>query len=198
YADVDGAGIQGSARFALSDRFALTPSLGMFHLSGDHSYVDDTVGKVNQDMDYDFVTGGLRAEVQHRIERVNFIAFAGATFHYGKSDDTVTYADSDDRDVTESTDEGLGWEAGVQAAIQTGPFMTTLFYKYDYMRVDTENEDAQDNSVQTDEEQEFTFKSSTLGIDLLFNNGISLSGLYTMPDQSQSEDITMIKLGFSF
>lgn len=202
YENVYGGGVQGAKRFALSDTFALMPSLGVYHLSGDHSYSDATAGKVKLDMDYTFASGGLRAEVQKKLEPVNFIVFGGGLFHYGESKDTTT-STSFGLENTKSTDKGLGWEAGIQAAIKTGSIMTTLFYKYDVMRVDTENEDDPNNQTITEANQKFTFKSSTLGIDLLFPNGISLSALYGMLDQPQGEDgqdvdITIIKLGYSF
>ncbi|MGE4519656.1 MAG: hypothetical protein AB7E04_09130 [Desulfobacteraceae bacterium] len=190
YEDVYGGGVQGSKRFALSDRFAITPSLGAFHLTGDQTYTDKIAGKVDMDMDYTFASGGLRGEIQQKMGPVNFILFGGGLFHYGKSDSDLKTANSSGNDSIESTDKGTGWEAGLQAAVKTGPFTTTLFYKYDQLRVDTENDDEPD--------QEFTFKSSTIGIDLLFNNGISLSGLYSVPDDSNEDEITMLKLGFSF
>ena len=198
YDEVYGGGIQGSKRFALSNRFALTPSLGAFHLTGDQTYTDEIAGKIDMEMDYTFVSGGLRAEIQQKFEPVNFIFFGGGLLHYGKSDSDITSEKFNENDSTESTDKGIGWEAGLQAAIKTGPFTTTIFYKYEELRVDTENDDSPDNQIESVEEQEFTFKSSTIGIDLLFNNGISLSGLYSIPDDSNKEKVTMIKLGFSF
>ena len=202
YENVYGGGVQGAKRFALSDTFALMPSLGVYHLSGDHSYSDAIAGKVKLDMDYTFASGGLRAEVQKKLEPVNFIFFGGGLFHYGESKDTTT-SSTYDTSKTDMTDTGIGWEAGVQAAIKTGSVMTTLFYKYDEMRVDSDTENDPNNEVVADKNQKFTFKNSTFGIDLLFPNGISLSALYGMLDQPQGEDgqdidITIIKLGYSF
>jgi hypothetical protein len=201
YENVYGGGVQGAKRFALSDTFALMPSLGVYHLTGDHSYTDAIAGQISHDMDYTFASGGLRAEVQKKFEPVNFILFGGALFHYGESKDTTTATDPTiGIEHTKSTDKGLGWEAGIQAAMKTGPIMTTLFYKYDVMRVDTDNKDNSGTAVAN---QKFTFKNSTVGIDLLFANGVSLSALYGMLDQPQGEDgqdvdITIIKLGYSF
>jgi len=196
YEDVYGGGVQGTKRFALSDTFALTPSLGVYHLAGDHSYTDNIAGQVNLDKDYTFASGGLRAEVQKKFEPVNFILFGGGLLHYGKSKDTTTSTNFG-AENTKSTDKGLGWEAGIQAAMKTGPFTTILFYRYDEMRVDTKNED---DTGTVDTDQKFTFTSSTVGVDLLFQNGISLSALYGMLDneEGQDTDITMLKLGYSF
>lgn len=196
YENVYGGGVQGAKRFAFSDTFALMPSLGVYHLTGDHSYTDNHAGGVNLDMDYTFASGGLRAEMQKKFEPVNLILFGGALFHYGESKDTTTSTNFGVEN-TKSTDKGLGWEAGIQAAMKTGSIMTTLFYKYDVMRVDTDNKDDSGTAVAN---QKFTFKNSTFGIDLLFPNGISLSALYGMLDQPQGEDvdITIIKLGYSF
>jgi|GEM_PF-3760696 opacity protein-like surface antigen len=198
YDEVYGGGIQGVKRFALTDKFAVSPSLGLFHLTGDQTYTDDTAGKVEMDLDYSFITGGIRGEIQHKINPVNFIVFGGPLFHYGESESTTTSEVFQENDTVDSTDEGLGWEAGIQAALQTGPFTTTLFYRYEYLRVDTDNDDASGNQIETDSDQTFTFKSSTLGIDLLFENGMSLSALYGIPDDSDNDEITMIKAGFTF
>ncbi|MFP4039007.1 MAG: hypothetical protein ACLFS7_00575 [Desulfosudaceae bacterium] len=197
YEDVHGAGVQGAKRYVLSNRLALSPSLGAFYLSGDQTYRDDVAGQVDMDMDYFFFSGGLRGEVQHRVGIVNFIAFGGALGHYGESDsETVT---SFGRDETESTDTGLGWEAGLQAAIQTGPVMTTLFYRRDSLRVTTENDDASGNATVSDSEQTFTFDNDTFGVDVLFHNGISLSALYSvLDDEGRNDGITIIKAGFTF
>ncbi|MGM0419162.1 MAG: hypothetical protein ACQEQS_10595 [Thermodesulfobacteriota bacterium] len=198
YDEVYGGGIQGVKRFALTDRFALSPSLGAFHLTGDQTYIDDKAKKVEMDMDYSFITGGLRGEIQQKIKPVNFILFGGPLFHYGESESTTTSEVNQENDTVDSTDEGLGWEAGIQAALKTGPFTTTLFYRYEYLEVDTENDNAADNEIEADEEQTFTFKSSTLGIDILFENGMSLSALYGIPDDSDNEELTMLKAGFTF
>lgn len=197
YDSVHGLGLQGAKRYPLSDQFALTPSLGVYHLQGDHRYSDSIAGNIKHEIDYNFVSGGLRAEAQHRHESVNFILFGGALLHYGKSDDTTT-SDEFGKESMKITDKGVGWEIGAQASIQTGTLMTTIFYKYDEMRVDSSTKDSSSNQVVSDQDQKFTFKSSTVGIDLLFPNGVSLSGLYSMPDRSNSEDITIIKLGFAF
>lgn len=201
YENVYGGGVQAAKRFALSDTFALMPSLGVYHLTGDHSYANN-IGSVDTiDMDLTFASGGLRAEVQKKFEPVNFILFAGGLFHYGETKDTTT--NSSYISKTDMTDTGIGWEVGLQAAIKTGPIMTTLFYKYDEMRVDTDTENDPSSTVAVDPNQKFTFKNSTFGIDFLFSNGVSLSALYGMFDQPQGEDgqdvdITIIKLGYSF
>lgn len=189
YDDVHGAGLQGSKRFALSNRFAITPSLGAFHLTGDQTYIDEIAGKVEMDIDYTFASGSIRAEIQQPLHPVNVIAFGGPLFHYGDSASEVG------SDKIDSTDTGYGFEAGLQAALKTGPFTTTLFYRFEQLRVKTDNDD---DSGLTDEDQTFTFESSTIGVDLQFENGISLSALFAMPDDNDTDDITMIKLGFSF
>jgi hypothetical protein len=202
YENVYGGGVQAAKRFALSDTFALMPSLGVYNLSGDHSYTSNTGSVDKIDMDLTYLSGGLRAEVQKKFDPVNFILFGGALFHYGETEDTTT-SNTYGTSKTDMTDTGIGWEAGVQAAIKTGSVMTTLFYKYDEMRVDSDTENDPNNAVVADKNQKFTFKNSTFGIDLLFPNGISLSALYGMLDQPQGEDgqdvdITIIKLGYSF
>jgi hypothetical protein len=198
YDEVYGGGIQGVKRFALSDRFAVSPSLGVYHLTGDQTYTDPLMGAVTMDMDYTFAAGGLRGELQHRIGAVNLIVFGGGLFHYGESESDLSTAGVAGTDSVESTDKGLGWEAGAQAAIEIGPLTTIVFFRHESLRVETDNEDEPGATITSDPEQTVTFKSNTLGVDVLFKNGISLSGLFSIPEDSDDENVTMIKVGFPF
>ncbi|GAB6097469.1 hypothetical protein JCM14469_37230 [Desulfatiferula olefinivorans] len=198
YDDVYGGGIQGVKRFALSDRVALSPSVGAYHLTGDQAYTDPVMGGVTMDMDYTFAAGGLRGEVQHRIGALNLIIFGGGLFHYGESESDLSVAGVPGSDRVESTDKGLGWEAGAQAAVALGTVTAIVFFRHESLRVTTDNEDEPGATITSDPEQTVTFDSNTLGVDVLFKNGISLSGLLSIPDDSDEENVTMIKLGFPF
>lgn len=75
--------------------------------------------------------------------------------------------------------------------------MTTLFYRFEQLRVKTENDDTSGPAI-TDTEQTFTFESGIFGIDYEFQNGISLSALYAMQVDDTQVDITIIKAGLNF